>query len=80
MNDPVNSELDEYITGALCEMAAYKRLRPIIWRLQQIEGHPPFSDFIDVKSDTDGRVGMTIRENDPSEWAYCLVLTAGHPT
>jgi hypothetical protein len=67
---------DPYITQSRCEMAAYCYLRPITWRLEQIAGLPPFSDFIDVRPGTDG---LLVHERDPAEWAYLLVLYKDHP-
>jgi hypothetical protein len=68
---------DSYTVQTLCETAAYRYLRPITWRLEQIAGLPPFSDFIDVRPGTDG---LLVHERDPAEWAYLLVLYKDHPT
>ena len=67
---------DSFTVQTLCEMAAYRCLRPITWRLEQIAGRPPFSDFIDVRPGTDG---LLVHERDPAEWAYLLVLYKDHP-
>jgi hypothetical protein len=32
---------DSYTVQTLCETAAYRYLRPITWRLEQIAGLPP---------------------------------------
>jgi hypothetical protein len=66
-----------YVIQTRCEMAAYRCLRPIAWRLEQISGLPPFSDFIEVRPGTDG---LLVHERDPAEWAYLLVLYKDHPT
>ena len=72
MGDPVDPELFRYVIRARCETAANVYLRPITWRLEEVEGLPPFSDFIDVRCDTDdGHAGLILREEDPSERAYC---------
>ena len=68
---------DPYVIQTRCETAAYRCLRPITWRLEQISGLPPFSDFIEVRPGTDG---LLVHERDPAEWAYLLVLYKDHPT
>ena len=68
---------DPYTVHSRCEMAAYRCLRPITWRLEQIAGLPPLSDFIDVRPGTDG---LLVHERDPAEWAYLLVLYKDHPS
>ena len=77
--DPTNPEANPYILQARCEMAAWVCLRPITWRLELEDGLPTFSDFLDIRTDVDGHEHLIVREEDPSDWAYCLVLAAGHP-
>jgi hypothetical protein len=67
---------DSFTVQTLCERAAYRCLRPITWRLEQIASLPPLSDFIEVRPGTDG---LLVHERDPAEWAYLLVLYKDHP-
>jgi len=57
-------------------MAGYKYLRPITWHQELFRGIPTFSDFIEVRTDLDGRGRLIVLEDDPSRWAYCLVRAA----
>jgi hypothetical protein len=75
MGDPTNPEACPYILQARCEGAAWVYLRPIIWRLELEDGLPTFSDFVDIRN---GHEHLIVREEDPPDWAYCLVAAA-HP-
>jgi hypothetical protein len=79
MSDSNDPEADPHILQAHCEMAAWVYLRPITWRLELKDGLPTFSDFVDLRTDIDGHEHLIVRDGDPSAWAYCLVLVAGHP-
>jgi hypothetical protein len=79
MSDSSDPEANPFILQARCEMAAWVYLRPITWRLELVDGLASFSDFLDVRSDPDGRERLIVREEDQSDWAYCLVLAAAHP-
>jgi hypothetical protein len=73
------SSLEDFTLAARCEAVAYTFLRPVIWRLEQLQGLPPFSDFIDVRTDVVELNGIVVRDDDPSDWAYCIVLPTPFP-
>jgi len=80
---PVDYEraLSINVSGARCEMAGWKWLRPIKWHAlaEDIGSLPDLGDFIDVKGISKSRHKLIVQKNDPPDWAYLLICSEQHP-